>query len=176
MATHEKYSKYITTPFWKSNEASFRNLEYIQEEFNDVELLAKWRAQGLPEPFTGYMCDMRSPQTYWNYRILRMFEKYGWKDIGTSYYRMDGGTNLPTHGDLYKRYIELHNLQGMESRIKRAIIFLEDSKPGHYIEICNDRYEQWDAGTVIEWDYDTPHAAGNAGTEPRYTLQITGWV
>jgi hypothetical protein len=29
---------------------------------------------------------------------------------------------------------------------------------------------------VIEWMYDAPHMAANIGPEPRYTLQITGWV
>jgi hypothetical protein len=170
------YSKFQTTPIWKSNEDSFKNLDYINEDFNDTASVEQWLAQGYSNKFTGDMCDMRSVQPHWNYRIIRMFEKYGWKDIGTSYYRMRTGTVLPTHSDLYTKYVTLFNLQGKEHRIRRAIIFLEDWKPGHYSEIAGQGIINWHAGDVIEWAYDTPHAAANIGLEDRYTLQITGWV
>jgi hypothetical protein len=35
---------------------------------------------------------------------------------------------------------------------------------------------EWQAGDVVEWTYDTPHLAANMGIDPRYTLQITGWI
>lgn len=100
----------------------------------------------------------------------------GWKDVGTSYYRMPTGTVLPTHGDLYTKYINLFGLAGQEHRIRRAIVFLEDWKSGHYAEYMNQPLVNWVAGTVVEWPYDTPHMAANLGLDPRYTLQITGWV
>lgn len=168
------YNKFKITPFWGEN--SFKNLVYTQESFNDPVSVAKWTAQGYSNKFTGDMCDMRSEQTVWNYKIVRMFERYGWKDIGTSYYRMRTGTVLPTHGDLYAKYVKLYNLQGQEHRIRRAIIFLEDWKPGHYSEINGHGIINWAAGDVLEWQYDTPHAAANIGIEDRYTLQVTGWV
>jgi hypothetical protein len=89
---------------------------------------------------------------------------------------MSTGTILPTHGDLYLRYVDLFNLKGQEQRIRRAIVFLEDWKPGHYFEGNNDAKVNWRAGDVVEWCYDAPHLAANLGLEPRYTLQITGWV
>jgi hypothetical protein len=165
------YNKYYFTPFWTT---SFKDLEYTNESFNDPVLTEKWLAAGYPNKFTGMMCDMRSPQPVWNDRIIRQFAKYGWQDIGTSYYRMDSGTVLPTHGDLYKRYVELFNLEGREDTIRRAIIFLEDWQSGHYLEIADDVITKWTAGTVIEWAYDTPHMAANLGLTPRYTLQVTG--
>jgi hypothetical protein len=122
------------------------------------------------------MCDMRSPQPKWNDQFINIYKEMGWHDIGTSYYRMDTGTVLPTHGDLYLRYIELHNLQGKEETIRRAIVFLEDWKPGHYSEINGEGLVNWVAGTTLEWQYDTTHAAANIGIEPRYTLQLTGHV
>jgi hypothetical protein len=72
------------------------------------------------------MCDMRKPQPSWNHKFIDHFTDLGWKDVGTSYYRMATGTILPTHQDTYKRYVELFNLQGQEHRIRRAIVFLED--------------------------------------------------
>jgi hypothetical protein len=86
------------------------------------------------------------------------------------------GTVLPTHGDLYKRYVEIYNLQGQEHRIRRAIVFLENWQPGHYAEYDGRPYVAWGAGALVEWTYDMPHMAANLGLTPRYTLQITGHV
>ena len=119
---------------------------------------------------------MRSAQPTWNERFVNIYRELGWKDIGTSYYRMPTGTILPTHGDLYLRYVDLFNLRGQEQRIRRAIVFLEDWKPGHYFEGNDVAKVNWRAGDVVEWCYDAPHLAANLGLEPRYTLQITGWV
>ena len=87
---------------------------------------------------------------------------------------MNTGTILPTHGDLYKKYIEIFQLQGRERSIHRAVIFLEDWKPGHYLECDGEPITKWHAGDGVIWQYDTPHLAANMGLEPRYTLQITG--
>jgi hypothetical protein len=122
------------------------------------------------------MCDMRHRQPAWNTQFVDHFTAKGWKDIGTSYYRMNTGTVLPTHGDLYKRYIEIFRLQGQETRIHRAIVFLRDWQPGHYAEYKGKPFVNWSAGDVVEWCYDTEHMAANLGLDPRYTLQITGWV
>jgi hypothetical protein len=172
MAAHE-ILKYHIPKFWDDE---FKQLTYVNEHFNDVENTQRWLAQGYADRFTGDMCDMRSPQPSWNERFLNIYTELGWKDIGTSYYRMPTGTILPTHGDLYLRYVDLFNLQGQEQRIRRAIVFLEDWKPGHYFEGNDVAKVNWRAGDVVEWRYDTPHLAANLGLEPRYTLQITGWV
>jgi hypothetical protein len=122
------------------------------------------------------MCDMRHRQPTWNTQFIDHFAARGWKDIGTSYYRMNTGTVLPTHGDLYKRYVEIFRLQGQEHRIHRAIVFLQDWQSGHYAECKGQPFVDWSAGDVVEWCYDTEHMAANLGINPRYTLQITGWV
>jgi len=165
--------KYQLAKFWDDE---FKTLDYVVEPFNDVAQTQIWLDQGYANKFTGEMCDMRSPQPTWNQRFIDMFAGQGWKDIGTSYYRMNTGTILPTHGDLYKKYVELFDLQGKEHTIHRAIVFLEDWQPGHYAEYMDQPYVNWQAGSVIEWIYDTPHMAANLGTAPRYTLQITGHV
>jgi hypothetical protein len=155
---------------------SYKTLDYINESFNDVALSQQWQAQGYANQFTGDMCDMRSPQPVWNQRFLDIFIGQGWKDVGTSYYRMNTGTVLPTHGDLYLKYIDLFGLNNRKHTIRRAIVFLEDWQPGHYAEYMDQAYVNWRAGSVIEWTYDTPHMAANLGLTPRYTLQITGHV
>jgi hypothetical protein len=170
MATPE-ISKYYIPPFWDDE---FKHLEYINESFNDPESTNKWLSMGFANKFTGNMCDMRSQQPTWNKTIIEVFSLMGWKDIGTSYYQMMPGTVLPTHQDLYKKYIEIFKLQGLEHTIHRAVIFLEDWQPGHYFEGAGEPLVKWRAGDTVEWCYDTPHMAANIGTTPRYTLQITG--
>jgi hypothetical protein len=165
--------KYQLANFWDDE---FKSLDYINEPFNDDTARNQWIATGYPDKFTGDMCDMRSKQPTWNQRFIDIFAGQGWKDIGTSYYRMNTGTVLPTHGDLYLKYIELFGLEGREHTIRRAVVFLEDWKPGHYAEYMDVAYVNWRAGSVIEWGYDTPHMAANLGLAPRYTLQITGHV
>lgn len=164
-------SKLHIAKFWDDE---YRQLSYIREPFNDPESLAKWTTQGYSGPFTGAMCDMRSPQPSWNDRFIRIFEARGYNNVGTSYYRMDTGTILPVHQDLYKKYIELFDLQGKEDSIYRAIVFLEDWQSGHYLEIDHEPITGWRAGDTVEWRYDVPHMAANIGLQPRYTLQITG--
>lgn len=170
MATH--VIKYKLDRFW---DQEYTELNYINEEFNDSESTQHWLFLGFPGKFTGDMCDMRDVQPSWNVNFIQLFEEeMGWKDVCTSYYRMMPGTILPTHADTYKRYIELFNLEGQELMIRRAIVFLEDWKPGHYAEYLDEPYVKWQAGDTVEWQYDTPHMAANMGFTPRYTLQVTG--
>lgn len=163
--------KYQLQVFWDDE---YKHLDYINEPFNDVAQTHQWQGQGYANRFTGDMCDMRSAQPSWNSRFIEIFTGLGWKNIGTSYYRMNTGTVLPTHSDLYVKYIELFGLQGQEQKIRRAVVFLEDWQPGHYAEYMGHAYVNWRAGAVVEWPYDTPHMAANLGPTPRYTLQITG--
>lgn len=170
MATQDLF-KYHLPVFWDDE---FKGLDYVNEEFNDTANLERWTALGYANKFTGDMCDMRRPQPSWNYQFIKIFQEMGWKDIGTSYYRMGTGTILPTHSDLYLRYVDIFKLQGQEHKIRRAIVFLEDWRPGHYFEGDDQPTVNWRAGDVVEWVYDVPHLAANLGLDPRYTLQITG--
>jgi hypothetical protein len=169
MATHDSFN---IAPFWDDE---FKYLNYIKEKFNDPAALEEWNAAGFQGPFGGHMCDMRSAQPVWNQQFVEFFQTYEhWKDVGTSYYRMDSGSSLPNHVDTYCRYIELYNLKGKEHTIRRAVIFLENRKPGHFAECNGQGYADWIAGFTLIWNWNDPHGAYNMGVEPRYTLQITG--
>jgi hypothetical protein len=170
MATHA-ISKYHIPAFWDNE---FKSLDYQNETFNDAKSVQDWISMGFSDKFTGDMCDMRRSQPKWNKTVMEIFQQLGWQDIGTSYYRMMPGTILPTHQDLYKKYIDLFDLHGREHTIYRAVIFLEDWQPGHYLEAMNEPVVKWRAGDVVEWCYNTPHMAANMGSTPRYTLQVTG--
>lgn len=170
MVTHA-ISKYQLEVFWDDE---YKKLNYITEPFNDPVSVSQWIGQGYQSKIVGDLCDMRSTQPRWNKLFIKHFERLGWKDIGTAYYRMNTGTVMPVHQDLYKKYVEVFDLKGQEQTIRRAIVLLEDWKSGHYLEVMGIPEVEWEAGTVIEWTYDTPHMAANIGLEPRYTLQITG--
>jgi len=170
MATHA-FTKYHVPAFWDDE---FKHLDYRNETFNDSASIDDWMSLGFANKFTGDMCDMRSTQPSWNNVIVEVFAQMGWQDIGTSYYRMAPGTILPTHQDLYTKYINLFDLQGKEHTIHRAVIFLQEWQSGHYLEICGEPITKWRAGDTVEWCYDTPHLAANMGTTARYTLQVTG--
>lgn len=159
--------------FWDDE---FKQLDYTYEPFNDPASVDRWLGQGYQSKICGDMCDMRSRQPSWNPQFISLYESMGWKGIGTSYYRMTSGTVMPVHSDLYKKYVEIFNLHGCEKNIRRALILLEDWRPGHYLEVNGRPFVDWSAGTVVEWIYDVPHMAANVGIEPRYTLQITGHV
>jgi len=160
-------------PWWDDE---YIHLDYRQEAFNNTLDSERWVSMGYTFNFTGDMCDMRSPQPSWNHKFINYFAGLGWRDIGTSYYRMDTGTILPVHQDTYKRYVELFSLQGQEHAIRRAIVFLEDWASGHYFELKGIPVVGWKQGFTVIWAYDAPHMAANIGLTPRYTLQITGHI
>lgn len=166
-------SRIVIPKFWDDE---FKQLNYIYEEFNDKPSLHKWRCMGYGDKITGAMCDMRSPMPSWNQKFIDIFNNMGWKNVGTSYYRMGTGTVMPTHSDLYLKYIGLHGLGGSEHRVHRAVVFLEDWKSGHYSEVEGEPIVGWHAGQCAYWPNSTPHSAANLGEDDRYTLQITGWV
>lgn len=170
MAT-QGLTRYRLTKFWATQ---YRWLNYQKEDFNDSDTLQRWQQLGFTAPFTGEMCDMRQPQPIWNDQFVKIYQERGWKDIGTSYYRMWPGTVLPLHRDTYVNYVRLFDLEHKKHCIKRAVIFLEDWQSGHYFEGGGEVVTGWKAGDVVEWQYDLEHIAANLGTVPRYTLQITG--
>ena len=170
MATHE-VSEYHIERFWDDE---FKHIDYIQEPFNDPASVNLWISQGYHPKICGDLADMRHRLPSWSSKFIEMYEARGWKDVGIAFYRMTTGTVMPVHSDLYRRYIELFNLQGQEHTIRRALMLLEDWQPGHYLEVQGKPYVNWRAGDTVEWSYDTPHSAANIGLADRYTLQITG--
>jgi len=163
--------KYRIERFWDDE---FKTLDYIQEPFNDPESVNLWISQGYQSKICGGLCDMRHRLPKWANKFIDIYEQQGWQDVGLAFYRMSTGTVMPVHGDLYKRYVELFNLEGKETSIRRALMLLEDWKSGHYLEVAGKPYTCWRAGDTIEWAYNEPHMAANIGLEDRYTLQITG--
>lgn len=158
-------------PWWDD---SYKNLDYKYYPLkNSVEDIERWNKQGYSAmTLNGGLYDMRRPFPDMANKFFTLFE---WANIGVSFYCMKTCDFLPLHTDHYITYRERFNITD-PNRVKRAIVFLEDWKSGHYFEIKGIPMMPWKAGDWVAWDFDCEHAAGNIGPENRYTVQITGYI
>jgi len=163
----QRWCKKQISPWWKDH----RELEYINEPFNDPTSLDIWKKLGYTQTrFTGDMYDMRNPEPQWIDPFRKIFP---WRYFSWSVYRMGPGTVLPQHSDTYQRFREIYGVTDIDS-IYRAIVFLEPWQSGHYFEIDSTPIVSWAAGDTVIWHSDLEHVAANMGITDRYTLQITG--
>jgi hypothetical protein len=161
------YKQGLVEPFWG---LEHRYLDYQREPFNCEEDLIRWRSQGYSQShFTGSMYDMKNIMPQWCDKFFSIFKG---SNIGLSFYRMDTCNILPHHRDTFRYYKKLFDIKDNLS-VWRAVIFLEDWKPGHVFEIDGKSIAHWKAGEYVLWQYDAEHMAANLGLEPRYTAQIT---
>jgi len=125
------------------------------------------------EHFTAYVCSMKTHSPYWALDILKWFEvSLQVRDCVFQFYRMPTDTIHPVHTDPYGAYRNLYNCT--VEQCVRCIIFLEDWKSGHYLEVNGTPVANWKCGDAVWWTGDTPHMAANMGLDDRYTLQLTG--
>lgn len=158
--------------FW--NERELEDVTYFNEPFNDPVTIENWEKLYGKIYGTGLQADYRSKQPTWTSRIIDELAQQGivLDKIGTSYYKMMPGDILPYHRDIYTAYCRYHGVK--TDQIWRTIVFMNDWQPGFLFEIEDEPIVKYRAGTWITWHADAPHMAGNLGTVPRYTLQITG--
>jgi hypothetical protein len=169
-ATNNVWAQGHVDPWW---DLQHRDLNYINEQFNDMQSLREWRRLGYTQTrFTGDMYDMKQTEPDWitPFRNIFPFERFGW-----SFYRMPPGSVLPAHRDTYDRFKLIHGLETTQS-VVRTIVFLEDWASGHYLEMNAHPFTGWRAGDWVSWRDDFLHLAANMGQTDRYTLQLTGTV
>jgi hypothetical protein len=88
--------------------------------------------------------------------------------------RQDPGQILPWH---YDRHFMLKNKYPNDARtVIRILVFLEDWKMGHILQIHDDILVKWKQGQAVVWDPSTYHVAANIGIETKWTCNITGFV
>lgn len=106
---------------------------------------------------------------------LEVFEKeFHWiENKGYAVHKMLPGSILPLHRDKYAFYANHHKIIDF-NRIVRIIVFLENHKLGHILQVEDTPISEWKAGDYIYWTGKKAHLAANFGNEIRYTLQITG--
>ena len=151
---------------------SYKSFPYIKQSIKDSEI-QEWRSQGYThDSFSGVMYSQSNKENQmpdWVYDIADTLEL---KNVGFVFYKMCTLEIMPVHADHFETYCRVFNVHSSE--VRRAIVFLEDWKSGHYFEIDNIGVVNWSAGDYYAWQGDIPHAASNIGISPRYTLQITG--
>tara|TARA_B100002019_G_scaffold169146_2_gene146255 strand:- start:11825 stop:12319 length:495 start_codon:yes stop_codon:yes gene_type:complete len=160
------YHKGFVPKIWDDE---YKKFDYVRQPITGEEA-DTWRSQGYThETTTGKMYDSRNPMPDWVNTIANLMNL---RNPGFVFYRMDTLDIMPTHVDHFNTYCRVFNKDRKE--VRRAIVFLEDWKPGHYFQIDNVGVVNYKAGEYVLWAPDVPHAASNIGVEPRYTLQITG--
>ena len=156
------------SPWWDD---SFKNLPYTYYPLKNTWDEQRWLEQGYTGvTLNGALYAMPNPMPEYAKEFLTLFN---WKNVGLGFYRMNTLEMLPLHQDHYQAYQQKFNITD-HTTIWRCIVFLEDWKSGHYMEIAGTPHLGWKRGDYVMWNYDVPHFAGNIGTEPRYTIQITG--
>ena len=147
----------------------YKHLDFFKQPISQTEI-DNWKSQGyLHESFTGTMYDSTNPMPGWTSDIAHQL---GLHHAGFVFYKMITGDIMPVHIDHYNRYCKIFDTD--RSQVWRAIVFLEDWKPGHYFEIDGTAIIDYTAGDYVLWSADTPHMAANIGIQDRYTLQVTG--
>lgn len=156
-------------PWW---DEEFKSLPYETRPFTDPETLNIWQQQyGYNKlNFGGNVFDMSNTMPSFSKNFFTLMP---WNNVSITFFQMVTNDILPIHVDKYSKYKRVYNILDT-STIFRCIVFLEDWKSGHYLEVNNIPVLPWKKGDYVYWNNDTPHFAGNFGIEPRYTLQITG--
>jgi len=89
------------------------------------------------------------------------------------------GNVVTLHRDTF---FKINKMFPTNSRQKvRANVYLEDWKVGHFINYQDETLEwqtstHWKQGEGFIWDSNHLHLSANAGLEPKYTLQISGFL
>jgi hypothetical protein len=147
----------------------FLDFDYVKQPIKESEVQS-WRDSGYyHDSFTGAMYNSKNLMPRW---VKDVGNQIGLSNCGYNFYKMSTLDIMPPHYDHFETYCRVFNID--QSKAFRAIVFLQDWKPGHYFEYDKKSFGSWDKGDYVLYSYDIEHAASNIGIEPRYTLQITG--
>ena len=84
------------------------------------------------------------------------------------------GCVIPLHRDTFyqisKKFPDRKDLK------VRANVYLENWKTGHFVQYDQTVSTHWKQGEGFMWDSSIEHLGANAGMEPKYTLQISGFL
>lgn len=126
--------------------------------------------------------NTRIQQIWWNdseidYSILG--EQLGIDVKTVSAILQPPGNTVTMHRDTFFKFKTLYP-EDQRQKV-RANIYLEDWKPGHFLNYQDENYvwqtsTHWKAGDGFLWDSDNLHLSANAGLAPKYTLQISGFL
>ena len=152
---------------------SYKSFPYIKQSIKDSEI-QEWRSQGYThDSFSGVMYSQSNKENQmpdWAYDIADALEL---KNLGFVFYKMCTLEIMPVHADHFETYCRVFNVHSSE--VRRAIVFLEDWKSGHYLEFDKDPCTNWKANEGFVISEEVTHLSANAGLENKYTVQISGF-
>jgi len=104
---------------------------------------------------------------------IRSFADANFDIYSCSCIEQQPGNFIPLHYDTYTYFMDQYNITDI-SKIRRYNFFLEDWKPGHFMDVEDTPVTNWVAGDYLIFDHTMLHGSVNAGRQPKYTCQITG--
>lgn len=145
------------------------NIPYQVEDISETEKE--------PHRKQGYTHDQYSGDIYrcidWKPDWVQIIsDQIGLQNCGYTFYRMKQLDIRPQHTDHFKNYSKIYAVPQQD--VCRAVVFLQDWRIGHYLDLAGKGYVNWRAGDYVLWQSTVPHSAANIGMDYRYTLQITG--
>ena len=159
-------------PNWEVKD--FHNLNYILCTHKDEDLVDQYLTSGhSKEKLSMYKYHLPNPMPKCvDDYIIPQFNFLGKVAPAVNYFKP--GQYLPLHTDLYGKYVEINDVDS--EKVIRCMVMLEDSSPGHILQVKDIAYCKWKAGDCFYWKYDEIHAFYNFSMKDRYAIQITGVV
>ena len=102
----------------------------------------------------------------------------GMNVITVSTIKQPPGCVVPYHRDTFFQ-IKQRFPERTEPRV-RANVYMENYRLGHFVQYTLDGSHHistgWQAGDGWLWDSEILHLSANAGMQPKYTMQISGFL
>lgn len=94
--------------------------------------------------------------------------------VTVSAIRQMPGCVIPWHRDTFYQISKRFPAR-IETKV-RANVHIQDWKMGHFIQYDNEVFTHWKMGDTLIWDSSVLHLGANAGFEPKFTVQISGFL
>jgi hypothetical protein len=141
-----------------------------------------WKTLDVPEPTYPigsahlYQCFGEDcPQ--WAMDVCNKFDWVQYKQVTIN--KLTTGTFIPPHVDsMYRLKQDLKNNQDTLENLElvRINIFLQDHQLGHWLNIDDESFDNYNKGDYTFIFPGVIHTVANLGYKPRYTMQITGLI
>lgn len=121
--------------------------------------------------------NTRINQLWWTNEQIDFYDigqQLGIEVVTVSSIKQLPGCVIPWHRDTFYQ-IGQQFPNRLETKV-RANIYLENWKMGHFIQYQDNVSTHWKQGQGFLWDSDILHLGANAGMEPKYTLQVSGFL
>lgn len=104
-----------------------------------------------------------------------------YKEIGCTnnphsfnFMQIPAGSIIPWHCDTYAYFVNKYHVKPEDiTRVRRAIVFMEDWTFGQTAQFGRSTLSHWEAGDVYSWDHAAWHGVANFGNQPITVMQVT---